>query len=156
MADILIVDDSPDIRLFLTFALEDAGHMVRQAEDGEQGLQEIERQAPDLMLLDMMMPNLDGVGLLKARKSRALAPETRVIVLTCKAAERDFARGWENGADAYMTKPFGNENLMETVNRVLRTSTADLAAQRSAEIEKAELLDRIESMFNRQSAKGAV
>jgi DNA-binding response OmpR family regulator len=156
MADILIVDDEPDIRMLLGFALEDAGHTVRQASDGAEALEELARRAPDLVVLDVMMPSVDGIGVLKARRQHGLAPDTRFVLLTCRSGERDFAKGWENGADAYLTKPFSNDTLMATIRTVLRASPEDLAAKREAEIEKAELLDRIESVFSRPAHVRAV
>src|SRR3954470_18481369 len=149
MADVLVVDDDPDIRGMLAFLMEDEGHHVRVAADGEAGLRALMDCAPDCLIVDMMMPRLDGLGLLKARRQNGLAPETRVIILTCKTGERDYVRGWELGADEYLTKPFDAEEVVTRVAELLAMLPADLAAHRRAELQKAELLDRLEAAFRR-------
>jgi DNA-binding response OmpR family regulator len=147
MAEVLVVDDDPDIRMLVAFALEDSGYTVRQADHGEAGLVALEQKAPDCMVLDVMMPGLDGFGVLRAMRQRKLAPKTRVIVLTCKTDERDHLRGWELGADEYLTKPFDPEELIGRVKYLLGASKEQLAARREAELQKAELLDRLEAAF---------
>src|SRR5688500_6531726 len=155
MAEVLVVDDDPDIRMLVAFALEDSGYSVRQAEHGEAGLQALDQKAPDCMVLDVMMPGCDGFGVLRAMRQRKLAPKTCVVVLTCKTEERDHLRGWELGADEYLTKPFDPEELVARVKWLLQSSKEALAERREAELQKAELLDRLEAAFNR-SRQGAV
>jgi DNA-binding response OmpR family regulator len=101
------------------------------------------------MVLDVMMPRMDGFGVLRNMRQRELAPHTRVLVLTCKTDERDFVRGWELGADHYATKPFDPTELVDVLQELLSTSTDTLHRRRQAELEKAELLDRLESAFSR-------
>ena len=149
MADVLVVDDDPDIRGMLAFLMEDEGHHVRVAVDGEAGLRALLECPPDCLIVDVMMPNLDGLGLLKARKQQGLAPQARVVILTCKTGERDYLRGWELGADEYLTKPFDPDDVVKRVAELLATAPADLAVHREAELQKAELLDRLESAFKR-------
>ena len=149
MAEVLVVDDDPDIRAMLVFALEDSGFLVRQAGDGAAALAALEERAPDCMVLDLMMPNVDGFGVLRGRRQKVLAPETRVLILSCKTAERDYVRGWELGADEYLTKPFDPERLIRRVRELLATSTEVLAQRRDGELQKAELLERLESAFSR-------
>jgi DNA-binding response OmpR family regulator len=153
MAEVLVVDDDPDIRNMLVFALEDAGFRVREAEDGEAALTALEEKAPDVVVLDLMMPNVDGFGVLRGRRQRGLATSTRFLVLTAKTAERDFVRGWELGADEYLTKPFDPDKLIQKVKDLLRTSTGALQERRDAELQKAELLERLESAFSRPRAR---
>jgi len=152
MAEVLVVDDDPDIRMLVTFALEDSGYTVRQASDGALALAALEAKAPDAMVLDVMMPGTDGFGVLRGMRARELAPQTRVLILTCKTEERDHLRGWELGADEYLTKPFDPEELVNRVRWLLSCSTDSLQARREAELEKAELLDRLEAAFNRTRA----
>ena len=149
MAEVLVVDDDPDIRGMLAFLMEDEGHHVRVAVDGEAGLRALLEYPPDCLIVDVMMPNLDGLGLLKARKQQGLAPQARVVILTCKTGERDYVRGWELGADEYMTKPFDPDDVVKRVSELLATPPGDLAVHREAELQKAELLDRLESAFRR-------
>src|SRR5436190_1614118 len=113
MAEVLVVDDDPDIRMLVAFALEDSGYDVRQASDGASALAALEEHAPDAMVLDVMMPGIDGFGVLRGMRANHLGAHTRVVMLTCKTEERDHLRGWELGADEYLTKPFDPEELVE-------------------------------------------
>ena len=115
MAEVLLVDDDPDIRAMLAFTLDDYGFSVREAGDGAQALAALELRAPDLMVLDLMMPGIDGFGVLAAMRERGLCPDTRVLILSCKVDERDLVRGYELGADDYVTKPFDPDGLATTI-----------------------------------------
>ena len=149
MAEVLIVDDDTDIRAILAFTLEDAGFEVREAEDGAAAVAALQAKAPDCLVLDVMMPGFDGFGVLRARRQSSLAPDARVVLLTARTAERDFVRGWELGADEYLTKPFDPDELVQAVKRLLATPASQLTERREAELKKAELLERLESAFNR-------
>jgi DNA-binding response OmpR family regulator len=149
VAEILVVDDDPDIRSLIRITLESYGYQVREASDGMHALEALEEHAPEAMVLDVMMPRMDGFGVLRAMRQRELAPHTRVLVLTCKTEERDFVKGWELGADHYQTKPFDPTELVDVLQDLMRTSTDALHERRRAELEKAELLDRLESAFTR-------
>ena len=149
MADVLVVDDDPDIRGMLAFLLEDEGHLVRVAADGLAGLAALEDRAPDCLVVDVMMPGLDGFGLLKARRQQGLAPNARVLILPCRTGERDFVRGWELGADEYLTKPFEADDVVSRVRQLLESAPEDLVKHRVAELQKAEMLDRLEAAFAR-------
>ena len=105
MADVLIVDDDPDIRALLAFTLEDSGFDIREAHDGASALVALRDSAPDCMVLDLMMPGIDGFGVLEAMRAENIAPRTKVMILTCKTEERSLVRGWELGAQEYLTKP---------------------------------------------------
>ncbi len=152
MAEVLVVDDDPDIRMLVAFALEDSGYTVRQASDGEKALAALEAKAPDAMVLDVMMPGTDGFGVLRGMRAKRIAPNTKVILLTCKTEERDHLRGWELGADEYLTKPFDPEELVGRVKFLLGASDDQLVQRREAELQKAELLDRLEAAFNKSRA----
>jgi DNA-binding response OmpR family regulator len=149
VAEILVVDDDPDIRMLIRLTLESYGYSVREAGDGLQALEALEERAPDAMVLDVMMPKMDGYGVLRAMRQREMAAQTKVLMLTCKTEERDFVRGWELGADDYRTKPFEPMELVENLQDLLRTSVETLDRRRQDELEKAELLDRLESAFSR-------
>src|SRR3954453_1152886 len=149
MANVLVVDDDPDIRGLLAFTLEDEGHHVRVAADGEAALAAIAEQAPDCIVLDLMMPGLDGFAVLRTKRQQGLAPDTRVLILTCKTAERDYVRGWELGADEYVTKPFDPLEVVTRGSGLLKVAPRELSERRDAELQKAELLDRLESAFSR-------
>jgi len=149
-----VVDDDPDIRGLLRLTLESDGLSVREPRDGLAALDALEERAPNGMVLDLMMPGVDGYGVLRAMRSRDLAPNTKVLILPCKTEERDFVRGWELGADEYLTKPFDPEVLVGRLRELLRTSAEVLQRRREAELQKAELLDRLESAFSRPRAPG--
>jgi two-component system OmpR family response regulator len=149
MAEVLIVDDDRDIRGILAFTMDDAGYEVREAADGAEAIAAMEKRAPDCLVLDLMMPGIDGFGVLRSKRQLGLAPEARVILLTAKTAERDYVRGWELGADEYLTKPFDPDELLDRVAALLHASPAELQERREQELQKAELLERLESAFNR-------
>lgn len=100
----LIVDDNPDVRAMLGFTLGDE-FTVRCAATGGAAIEELEHRAPDVMLLDVNMPGVDGYDVLEVRRERDLAPTTTVIMLSGNDDESDLVRSWALGADAYLTKP---------------------------------------------------
>jgi DNA-binding response OmpR family regulator len=153
MAEVLIVDDDPDIRVLLAFTLEDSGFTVRHAGDGAAALAALEERPAELMVLDVMMPGIDGFGVLRAMRQNRLAPETRVLILTCKTEERDHLRGWELGAHEYLTKPFDPDDLVLRLKNLLAASPEQIEDRRTAELQKAELLDRLEAAFHRPRAR---
>src|SRR3954466_6565784 len=122
MAEVLLVDDDPDIRGMLAFTLDDSGFPRREAADGAEALLALEEHPPDLMVLDLMMPNLDGFGVLAAMKDRGLAPHTPVLILSGKGDERARVRGYELGAHDYVTKPFDPDGLAATLQALLTTA----------------------------------
>jgi DNA-binding response OmpR family regulator len=151
VAEVLVVDDDPDIRGMLAFTLMDSGYEVRQAADGHAAIAAMAERAPDCLVLDLMMPGMDGFGVLRAKRQQGLAPETRVMILTCMTGERDYVRGWELGADEYVAKPFDPERLVQAIAELMAIPSPELAARRDAELQKADLLSRLESAFTRRS-----
>jgi DNA-binding response OmpR family regulator len=149
MPEVLIVDDDPHLRKLLAATLDGAGYTIWEEPGGAEALAALERLAPDCMVLDLMMPGIDGFGVLRERRRRGLAPDTRVLVLTAKTAERDYAKSWEQGADEYLVKPFDPEDVIAAVEELLAASPAELAERRESELRKAELLERLSSAFNR-------
>ena len=151
---ILVVDDEADICAVLALALEADGFAVTKATDARTALATLEQDPPDVVILDIMMPGMDGFELLAQVRQRRLAPDTRVIVATCRTSERDHLRGWELGADDYVTKPIDPEKLGLRVEAVLAASAEDLAERRSDELAKAALLDRLEAAMRRPAGAG--
>jgi DNA-binding response OmpR family regulator len=125
---VLIVDDEPDILLMLRVNLEADGYTTALAADGESALERIGEEAFDLVLLDVMMPVMDGWGVLDRLADETEAP--LVIVVSAKSSRRDMARALEMGAVAYVTKPFSPVDLSAVVARVLAASPTELAAER--------------------------
>jgi DNA-binding response OmpR family regulator len=116
---VLVVDDDRDIRDLVTFKLEQAGYEVRQAEDGLQGLEAVRSWAPDLVVLDVMMPGLSGVDVTRELRADPATASTPVILLTAKAQEADVETGFVSGADDYVVKPFSPRELVSRVQAVL-------------------------------------
>lgn len=126
---VLIADDEPDILLMLRVNLEAEGYETLLASDGATALRRIEEEKPDIVLLDIMMPILDGWGVLE--KSSKFEPRPRIIMLSAKAGERDLIRAWETGADEYVTKPFDPDSLVEVVEDVLGRSQEERDMRRA-------------------------
>ncbi len=117
MSEVLIVDDDPSVREVLTLYLEQAGLEVRQAEDGPAGVAAMTGNPADLVLLDIMMPGMDGYEVYRALRKRLDVP---VIFLTARDEDVDRILGLELGADDYITKPFNPREVVARVKAVLR------------------------------------
>jgi len=132
MSRILVVEDNPALAEGLAYNLRHEGHDVRIAEDGESGLADARGWSPDLVILDLMLPRLDGYGVLAAiREDRNDVP---VIILSARGEEADKVRGFRLDADQYVTKPFGVLELLERVRSLLRKSAARTAAPAGDEL----------------------
>mgnify|MGYP006277674921 CR=1 FL=1 len=117
-ARILVVEDNPDLAYGLRNNLEIEGYEVEVAEDGPAGLQRARSWEPDLVILDLMLPKLDGYHVLREMRERGL--ETPVLILSARGEEADKVRGFRLGADQYVTKPFGLLELLARVEGLLR------------------------------------
>jgi len=134
MSTILVVEDDPIIRQTVEYALKRAGFITHSAGDGMQALQVAEKTAPDLVLLDLMLPGMDGYQI--AEQLRAHDKETAIIMVTALDADRDKVRGLDAGADDYITKPFSMEELLARVRANLRRvrTRETLADDRAIEV----------------------
>jgi diguanylate cyclase (GGDEF)-like protein len=121
---ILIIDDDPDIVRFVEASLTRDGYDVRSAGDSRSGIEAALSDSPDLVLLDLMMPDIDGFEVLERIKTSPATANVAVVLLTAKANVQDLVRGLDSGADDYMTKPFDIEELRARVGSVLRRSKA--------------------------------
>jgi len=127
---ILIVDDEKDIRELLTFQLQQHGFTTIAANNGEEALTKIEEKPPDLIILDLMMPKMDGAEVCRALKREEKTRRIPIIMLTAKGEEIDRVVGFELGADDYVAKPFSPRELALRVKAVLkRVTTADEPAE---------------------------
>lgn len=117
---ILIVEDEPAIRELLRMTLTANGFVCDEAGDGIQALERITAAKPDLVLLDWMLPGLDGLGVLRRLKADPATAELPVILLTAKSEESDIVLGLEMGASDYITKPFSNKVLVARIRALLR------------------------------------
>ena len=119
---VLIVDDEPSMRRYLTDSLKDDYNLLH-AVDGPAGLQAARSQAPDLVLLDLMLPGIDGLEICRQLRSDASMADTRIILLTARADETSKLTALDNGADDFLTKPFSSIELKTRIRNLLRTST---------------------------------
>ena len=125
---ILVVDDEIYIVHILDFSLGIEGYEVMTALDGEAALAKVAQDKPDLIVLDIMMPKLDGYETCKALKSNPATKDIPVILLSAKGRNVDQKVGFEVGADDYITKPFSPRKLVERINAILgQTSRQDVA-----------------------------
>jgi two-component system alkaline phosphatase synthesis response regulator PhoP len=128
---ILVVDDEIYIVHILDFSLGMEGYEVMTALDGEQALERVAEQKPDLIVLDIMMPKLDGYETCKVLKSSAETRDIPVILLSAKGRNVDQKTGFEVGADDYITKPFSPRKLVERINAILGQPTRQDVEQAS-------------------------
>ncbi len=116
---ILAVDDERHIVRLVQVNLERAGYQVVTAFDGREALEKVESEKPDLVILDVMMPYMDGFEVLQLLRKNQATRELPVIMLTAKAQDADVFRGWQSGVDCYLTKPFNPMELISFVRRCL-------------------------------------
>ena len=127
MGKILIVEDEANIRQLVRYNLEKEGFQVMEAADGLQGLRTAQREKLDLVLLDLMLPGMDGLEVCRILKGAPATSALPIIMLTAKAEEVDKIIGLELGADDYMTKPFSPRELTARIKAVLRRSQKETA-----------------------------
>ncbi len=118
-AKILIVDDEPNIVLAIEFLLQREGYRTEKAFDGLQALEVAAAFQPDIVILDVMMPGMDGFNVGQRIRRMPLLEKTKIIFLTAKGTQRDKQTGYASGAEAYMIKPFDNDELVTLVNEML-------------------------------------
>ncbi len=119
-AKILIVEDEEDVQELVRYNLEKNGYLTESALDGRQALEKAKSKSPDLILLDLMLPEIDGLEVCKLVKKDPKTASIPVVMLTAKGTEADIVAGLEMGADDYITKPFSPRVLMARVKAVLR------------------------------------
>jgi two-component system phosphate regulon response regulator PhoB len=119
-ATVLIVDDEADIRELVRYNLEKEGYRVTAAEDGEQAMREVRAQPPDIVVLDLMLPGLDGLEVCRIMKADPTLSAIPILMLTAKGEEADVVVGLEMGADDYVIKPFSQRVLAARIKAVLR------------------------------------
>ena len=125
---ILVVDDEPQVARLVEVNLKRAGYGVRIAYDGEEALKKIAEERPDLVVLDVMMPRMDGFEALKQLKANPETADIRVIMLTARSQEEDVFEGYGRGAHWYLPKPFEPEELISVVRMALKADPGGNAA----------------------------
>ena len=125
MPRILAVDDEPNIVRLIQVNLERDGYTVETANNGAQALAKIRANRPDLLVSDVMMPEMDGFELLANIRRDPMLADLPVIMLTAKAQDKDVMEGYTRGADMYLTKPFNPMELKQFVKRILSSLAAE-------------------------------
>ena len=164
-ARILVVDDVADNVEILRMRLESLGYEVVVAEDGEQALESVARELPDLVLLDIMMPKIDGLEVVRRMKADASLPFIPVILVTAKASQKDVIAGLDAGGDDYLTKPIDHGALVARVRAMLRIKALHdevqvlnqgLEAKVRAQVDELERVGRLRRFLAPQLAQAIV
>ena len=156
MADekVLIVDDEEHIVELLQFNLVNAGYKVITANNGLDALKKVKEHKPDLLLLDLMLPGMDGLDVCKEIKRDKETSKTSIIMLTAKSEELDKILGLELGADDYITKPFSIRELLTRVKAVLRRSNSDEISEEIYELGRLKVdFERHEVLINNEKVE---
>src|SRR5215470_9604035 len=120
MERVLIVDDDPDIQRLVSYNLSQAGFQVTTASSGRTALETVEKHPPDLIILDIMMPDIDGMEVCRTLRQRDDSRRIPIIMLTARGEEIDRVIGFELGADDYVSKPFSPRELVLRAKSILR------------------------------------
>ena len=139
-ATVLVVDDDADVRLLCRVNLEFEGYRVREATDGRAALATVADEPPDVILLDVMLPELDGWSVLAQLTADPATADLPVVMLTARSLEEGQAEGWTTGAAEYLTKPFSPLVLSQVLEDVLATDPEELERRRRLVLERMRLL----------------
>ena len=137
---VLVVDDEPDVLLLCRVNLEFEGYEVMEAGDGVEAMARVRERRPDVILLDVMMPRMDGWQVLTELKSDPELRDIPVVMLTAKVQDQDQIRGWSAGASEYITKPFSPLSLSQVLEDVLNDGPDDEERRRNMVLEKLRLM----------------
>ena len=121
---ILVVEDDPDLRRILKLQLNSQGYEVTEAENGAEGFRSIQAGIPECVILDLMMPVMDGFGFLKRVRSIMDTKDVPILILTASEDERNRVRGFQYQADAYMRKPYDLEELAAEIDKLMAAAAA--------------------------------
>ncbi len=119
MAKILVVEDEPEIRILVKTILEKAGYSVVEAEDGEAALRLVNEEEPDLVLLDVMIPGIEGWEVCRRIRENEATRRLPIIMVTVRTTDEDIQRSVECGANAHINKPFDQRELLDTIKKLL-------------------------------------
>jgi two-component system phosphate regulon response regulator PhoB len=154
MKPILVVEDEKDIRDLVEYHLRQAGFSVASATDGSSALTEAKRQTPSLVILDLMLPGMDGKDVCRALKSNPSMCHVPIIMLTARSEEMDRIIGLELGADDYITKPFSPKELILRIKAILRRGKAKEEAPKSMTFEDLHIdIDRHQVTVGKRNVK---
>ncbi|MFH0882044.1 MAG: response regulator transcription factor [bacterium] len=131
---ILVIEDEDDIRELIRYNLQREGYLVTEAANGENGIRIAREKHPDLLVLDLMLPGIDGFGVCRALKGDKTTSDLPIVIVTAKGEEPDIVTGLELGADDYITKPFSPRVLIARVRAVLRRRSSDMSTPDEASV----------------------
>jgi len=146
MSKLLVVDDEPAIRLLMQAILSQEGHDVETAADGVEALWLVERELPDVILLDLAMPNMDGWRFLEELRNRDLRHKVRVIIVSAAADPESVERGQAEGVQEHVAKPFDADAIVRAVEGVLLETPEAILARRAHPEDLARLIDKLSSL----------
>lgn len=132
---ILAVDDEKHILRLVQINLEKAGYEVSTASNGREAVEAVRANRPDLIVMDVMMPEMDGLEALQILKNDDATSSIPVVMLTAKAQDADVFQGWQSGADLYLTKPFNPMELLTFVKRILDAQSENEKSDKTYEID---------------------
>ncbi|MDG1992152.1 MAG: response regulator [Pirellulales bacterium] len=138
--NILVVDDEEDLLELVRYTLAKEGHSITCVDTGEKAVDSVRQRLPDLIVLDLMLPGIDGLEVCRRLKRDSKTREVPIIMLTAKSEERDVIIGLDGGADDYVTKPFSPRVLLARVKSLMRRKDAELRAQHDTTIQIRELV----------------
>jgi DNA-binding response OmpR family regulator len=116
---VLLVDDEPNILVALDYLMKQQGYQVEKAYNGQEALEKVASFLPDVMVLDVMMPGMDGFEVARQVRTHPGWEDIRIVFLTAKGTVEDRWKGYSNGGEVYLTKPFDNEELIQVINEVM-------------------------------------
>ena len=131
---VLVVDDDPDVRKLCGLNLTWDGHEIIEAAGGEEGLELISSEAPDVVLLDVMMPNVDGIEALRRIRESEHTVDLPVVLISARVGIEDQIQGWAAGADGYIMKPFAPSDLTEALDGARNLDPGQRQAEREARL----------------------
>jgi two-component system phosphate regulon response regulator PhoB len=137
---ILVVDDEEDLLELVRYTLAKEGHSITCVDTGEKAIDSVQRKLPDLIVLDLMLPGIDGLEVCRRLKRDSKTREVPIIMLTAKSEERDVITGLDGGADDYITKPFSPRVLLARVKSLLRRKDVELRSQQETTIQIRDLI----------------
>jgi DNA-binding response OmpR family regulator len=146
VAKVLVVDDEPAIRLLLQAILAQEGHDVETAADGLEALASVKNDLPDVVLLDLAMPNMDGWHFLEELRSIGLRSRLRVIIVSAMTDLESMERGQAAGVDERIAKPFDANAILRAVEAVVQEAPEDILARREHPEDLARLIDKLQSL----------
>jgi len=146
MAKVLVVDDEPAIRLLLQAILAQEGHDVETAADGVEALTAVQRELPDVVLLDLAMPHMDGWHFLEELRNIGLRSQVRVIIVSAMTDAESMARGQAEGIQERIAKPFDATAIIKAVETMVQEPAAEILARREHPEDLARLIDKLQSL----------